>query len=187
MNAPHVRSFVCIALATSVSLWSHFASAQSGWSPERRATNSSTASSGGTSNAPLHADAVRRAAWNDVTPSWQRKSNSTATPRSAEFTARTQRIPTTTSGGSRVVSHDHDSRAYYTTSNGARPHGVPTRPDHQFLAEYNIRLAEGEKIVGQPQITERGPVGGTQPKLAAPGGTQEEIIPVPDETSVANS
>ncbi len=182
MNAPHVRSFVCLALATSASFWSHVASAQSsGWSPERRAAASSTMPSEGTSNAPLHADAVRRAAWNDATPSWQRKSNTTATPRSAEFTARTQRIPTTASGGSRVVSHDHDSRAYYTTSHGARPHGVATRPDHQFLAEYNIRLAEGEKVVGQPQITERGPVGGTQPKLAAPGGTQGEIIPVPDE------
>lgn len=182
MNAPHVRSFVYMALATSVSFWSHAALAQSsGWSPERRTTASAAAQVEVTSSAPMHADAVRRAAWNDVTPSWQRKSNSTATPRSAEFTARTQRIPTTASGGSRVVSHDQDSRAYFTTSEGSRPRGVPTRPDHQFLAEYNIRLAEGEKIVGQPQITERGPVGGTQPKLAAPGGAQGEIIPVPDE------
>ncbi|MGC3968864.1 MAG: hypothetical protein QM775_16295 [Pirellulales bacterium] len=187
MNAPHVRrvalcfAFIYLPAAT-------IASAQSSsWSPERRTSATATASANTASSAPLHADAVRRSNWDEVTPSWQRKPNSVVTPRSTEFTARANRIETTAAHGGIRMTAAQSSTENRAVNAGGSSRGVPTRADHQFLADYNIRLADGEKVVGQPTITERGPVGGSQPKLSpggvTPNSSAGEVIPVPDDLS----
>jgi hypothetical protein len=197
MNAPHVRRLaLCFAFITLPAPAIALAQSSS-WSPERRTSTTATASAAVATNDAPHSHAVRRSNWDDVAPSWQRKPNAAVTPRSTEFTARANRIESTAArGGIRMTAasddhqhadHQHSSHAHGTTRHaavnaGGSSRGVPTRADHQFLADYNIRLAEGEKIVGQPKITERGPAGGGLP-TQVPSSTAGEVIPVPDDLS----
>jgi len=69
----------------------------------------------------------------------------------------------------------------------------------QSLKDFNVSLAQGEKLVGQPTFTEGGPVNaqpGTSgrtavqsqsPRSSASGSVQGEMIPVPDSVSGGSS
>lgn len=90
---------------------------------------------------------------------------------------------------------------------------VAHQTNAQSLRDYNIRLADGEKLVGQPTITENGPLNGTQlnnqpsaapsfggrtavqgnvprntvPSNTMPSNVRGEMIPVPDNVSGGGS
>lgn len=173
MNAPRVCSAAPAAVAVSL-LFAGIASAQSaGWSPNRSGSVGPSLNTAG-----MHSSAVRRTSYSDFeTPAWQRAPSAT-TARSTQPVL-TQRIPTTASAGrSRQTTHSA-AQPQFTASASARRAGSGGYSEQKLLSDYNIRLAEGEKLVGPPKISEGGPVVG-QPNSAAPQRMPAETIPVPD-------
>ena len=126
------------------------------WSPTRPSrptvVTESTRAAGGASNAGYHSGG-----------------NAESAIRRAQYTAEWQRRPSTSAANS----FRSERPAVLTAQSNRRPVTAASRNSsgtHTVAAQYGIELNDGERLVGQPQMTEGGRAAGNSDVLPTPDG-----------------
>ena len=177
MNAPRSCRVAAAALVATLASVSYAFAQNTRWSPDRPSQQASgVVQAHATAQAGMHSSAVRRTNYQSDSPSWQRSPSGTTSPRDSQTL--TRRSPS--SSGSQQATYSTGGGTQYTASAGSRRTSSTSYSDQKLLSDYNIRLADGEKLVGPPKFVEGGPVGGSQPGAGAPNVHRSETLPTPD-------
>lgn len=214
-TSPVVRLTSSLAFGAVALLASAGLAQNSNWAPSRTAAGQSSPTVEYASPA-MHSSAVRSStgAGDANRPEWQqspteqqteqrtvvRSNAAVPTAGRSPAAARTKPAPAPTQ-----ATHFHAVAPRAPQPRAPQPRAVADgrlvahQANAQSLRDYNIRLADGEKLVGQPTITENGvlnvqpssptnaggrtAVQGNVPRNAVPGTVRGEIVPVPDNVS----
>lgn len=203
--------FGALALSASVGF-----AQNSKWAPSRTAAGQASPTVEYASPA-MHSSAVRsmngsgessRPEWQQ-SPTEQQPSTQPAVVRTSATVQTTGRSPAAARAkpapGNTQATHFHAVAPRAPQVRAPQPRAVADgrlvahQANGQSLRDYNIRLADGEKLVGQPTITENGVLGAqpnTAPSLGGrtavpapaprntiPGTVRGEMVPVPDNVS----
>ncbi|MCE9604292.1 MAG: hypothetical protein K8U03_05240 [Planctomycetia bacterium] len=175
------------------------------WAPTRAATAGTSEATVDYATPAMHSSAVRSTQTADASyrPDWQQSPAAPTTTNRSPAAARSKPAPATQSQATHfhsVPSRAPAGRSNFTGRSDARQvaHQAGSQSGTQTLTDYNIRLADGEKLVGPPKITEGGPIGSGSnangiiqapaPRSATsraqvPGTIRGEVVPVPDSVS----